>query len=67
MGKIHVGALTVFTYPERRKCFLQLIYHGERFFQLKLMDIKNNSENFLVNSWYLNINPYIGLIFILEY
>jgi hypothetical protein len=64
MGKIHAGALTVFTYPKRRKGFSQLIYHSERFFQLKLMNIENNSENFLVNSWYLNINPYIGPIFI---
>jgi hypothetical protein len=50
MGKIHAGALTMFTYPKRRKGFSQLIYHSERFFQLKLMNIENNSENFLVNS-----------------
>jgi hypothetical protein len=29
-GKVHVGALTWFTYPGRLKNFSQLIYYGEK-------------------------------------
>jgi hypothetical protein len=66
MKKIHVGAMTMFTYPRRQKDFSQFIYHGEKYFQLKLVNIQKNSENFLINSRYLNIILLVGLIFISE-
>jgi len=49
----YVGALLGFTYLRRQKSFLQLVYHGEKYSQLKLINIQNNYENFIVNSWYL--------------
>jgi hypothetical protein len=49
MGRIHVGVLTEFTYPGRRKSFLQLIYYGKKYAQLRLMNTQNNFKNFLVN------------------
>jgi hypothetical protein len=52
----HVGALTGFTYPETLMGFSQLACCDEKYSQLKLMNIKNNSENFMVNFWYLNIS-----------
>ena len=45
----HVGALTGFTYPETLMGFSQLACCDEKYSQLKLMNIKNNSENFMVN------------------
>ena len=46
---IHVDALIGFTYPERRKSFSQLVYCGKnKYSHLILLNIQNNSENFLV-------------------
>ena len=59
--------MTGFTYPDKQKYFPQLVYCGEKDFQLKFVDIQNNFENFLFNSWYLNINLFIGPTFIPEY
>jgi hypothetical protein len=39
MEMIHVGALIGFTYPKRRKGFPQLEYYGEKYSQLKLVNI----------------------------
>jgi len=39
MRKIHVGTLTEFTYRGKRKGFPQLVYCGEKYSQLKLMNI----------------------------
>jgi hypothetical protein len=58
------GALTGFAYPGMQKCSPQLVYYGEKYSQLKLMNIQNNSENFLVNFWYLNISLLVGPTFI---
>ena len=52
MGRTRVSALTGFTYPERQKSFLQLVYCGEKYSQLKLVNTRNNSRNFLVNLWF---------------
>jgi hypothetical protein len=38
----------------------------KKYSQLKLMNIQNNSENFLVNFWYLNTSLLVGLTFIPE-
>ena len=48
--KVHVGALTEFTYPGKQKSFSQLVYYGEKYLELKLVNIQNNSKNFLENS-----------------
>jgi hypothetical protein len=50
MEKVSVGTLTKFTYPGKRKGFPQPVCCGEKYSQLKLMNIQNNSKNFLVNS-----------------
>ena len=67
MKRVNVGALTRFIYPERRKNFPQFIYCGEKYFQLKLMNIQNNSDSFLIHPRYLIISLFVGLIFLLEY
>ena len=50
MEKVHVGTLTGLTYREWRKSFPQLVSCSEKYSQLKLMNIQNNSKNFVVNS-----------------
>jgi hypothetical protein len=46
---VHVDPLTWFNYHVRRKGFPQLMYYSEKYFQLELMNIQNNSKNFLTN------------------
>jgi uncharacterized protein Veg len=48
MEKIHVGALIRFTHFGKRKSFPQLKCCGEKYSKLKLVNIENNSDNFLV-------------------
>jgi hypothetical protein len=67
MKRIYVGALTGFTYLGRWVGFPQVMRCGEKYSQLKLINIQNNSMNFLVNSWYLNVNLFVSLTFIPEY
>jgi hypothetical protein len=64
MRKIHVGALTGFTYPGKEKSFPQLISYGEKYSQLKLVNTQNNIRNFQVNFWYLNTSLLVGSTFI---
>jgi hypothetical protein len=40
MGIVHIGALIEFTYPGRRKYFSQLVHCDEKYFQLKLINVK---------------------------
>jgi len=58
--------LTRFTYPRRRKGFQQLVCHGNKYSWLKLLNIWNNFENFLINSKYLNSSLLVGPVFISE-
>jgi len=51
---------------ESENVFTQLAYYDEKYFQLKFVNIQNNFENFLVNSWYLNTNILVGPTFISE-
>jgi hypothetical protein len=64
--RIYVGALIGFTYLGRRKSFPQLIYCGEKYSQIKLVNTQNNIRNILVNYWYLNANLLTDPIFISE-
>jgi hypothetical protein len=64
--RIHVGAMIRFIYRGRRKNFPQLIYCGEKYSQIKLMNTQNNIRNILVNFWYLNANLLTNPIFIPE-
>ena len=43
------------------------MYYSEKYFKLELMNIQNNSKNFLTNFWYLNIILLVGTTFIPEY
>jgi hypothetical protein len=63
---IHVGALTWLIYLERQKGFPRFVYCNEKYSQLKLMNILNNSENFLTNFWYLNTSLLVSSSFIPE-
>jgi hypothetical protein len=64
MGMVYIGALKGFNYHGRQNGSSQLIYYDEKYSHLKLMNIENNPENFLVNFWYLNISLLISSIFI---
>ena len=46
------------------RVFSKLVCCGEKYSQLKLMNIQNNYKNFLVNSWYLNISLLVNITFI---
>jgi len=67
MECVYIDALIGFTYPIRQNSFSQFVYYGEKYPQLKLVNIHKNFENFMLNSWYLNISLLVGPIFILEY
>ena len=43
------------------------MYYSEKYFKLELMNIQNNSKNFLTNFWYLNIILLVSTTFIPEY
>jgi len=64
--RIYVDALIGLTYLGRRKRFPQLIYCGEKYSQIKLVNTQNNIRNILVNFWYLNVNLLTDPIFIPE-
>jgi hypothetical protein len=50
MECVYIGALIGFTYPTRQNSFSQFVYYGEKYPQLKLVNIHKNFENFMLNS-----------------
>jgi len=53
-----------YLFSKAERVFLKLVCCGEKYFQLKSVNIQNNYKNFLVNFWYLNINLLASTIFI---
>jgi len=50
MEWVHIGALIGFTYSTRQNSFSQFVYYGEKYSQLKLLNIHKKFENFMFNS-----------------